>query len=109
MLILDASRRARPVRPLARWCLGAGIAATIGANLAHGLDHGPSARWSAPGLPWHMAGSSQRAIARELGIDAARSSASSTAPPDPDSPTTSPTQRPDMHDMRVIFIRILAG
>ena len=27
--------------PLARWCLGAGIAATIGANLAHGLGHGP--------------------------------------------------------------------
>ena len=41
MLILDASRRATPVPPLARWCLGAGIAATIGANLAHGLGHGP--------------------------------------------------------------------
>ena len=41
MLILDASRRAMPVPPLARWCLGAGIAATIGANLAHGLGHGP--------------------------------------------------------------------
>ena len=41
MLILDANRRSRPVPPLARWCLGAGITATIGANLAHGLDHGP--------------------------------------------------------------------
>ena len=41
MLILDASRRHHPVPPLARWCLGAGIAATIGANLAHGLGHGP--------------------------------------------------------------------
>jgi Protein of unknown function (DUF2637) len=41
MLILDASRRHRPVPSLARWCLGAGIAATIGANLAHGLGHGP--------------------------------------------------------------------
>jgi hypothetical protein len=41
MLILDANRRHQPVPPLARWCLGAGIAATIGANLAHGLDHGP--------------------------------------------------------------------
>lgn len=41
MLILDANRRSRPVPPLARWCLGAGIAATIGANLAHGLGHGP--------------------------------------------------------------------
>ncbi len=41
MLILDASRRNHPVPPLARWCLGAGITATIGANLAHGLGHGP--------------------------------------------------------------------
>jgi hypothetical protein len=41
MLILDANRRNLPAPPLARWCLGAGIAATIGANLAHGLGHGP--------------------------------------------------------------------
>jgi hypothetical protein len=41
MLILDATRRHQPVPPLARWCLGAGILATIGANLAHGLGHGP--------------------------------------------------------------------
>jgi Protein of unknown function (DUF2637) len=41
MLILDANRRHRPVPPLARWCLGAGILATIGVNLAHGLGHGP--------------------------------------------------------------------
>jgi len=41
MLMLDASRRNQPAPPLARWCLGAGIVATIGANLAHGLGHGP--------------------------------------------------------------------
>ena len=41
MLILDASRRNQPAPPLARWCLGAGIVATISANLAHGLGHGP--------------------------------------------------------------------
>lgn len=41
MLILDASRRNRPVPPLARWCLGAGIVATTSANLAHGIGHGP--------------------------------------------------------------------
>ncbi len=41
MLILDANRRHQSVPPLARWCLGAGVAATIGANLAHGLGHGP--------------------------------------------------------------------
>jgi Protein of unknown function (DUF2637) len=126
MLILDASRRAMPVPPLARWCLGAGIAATIGANLAHGLGHGPIgalvSAWpalalagsfellmtlirtephttqitnspshasqaapvvqhNAPLVPngapaveetvraWHDAGRSQRAIARDLGID----------------------------------------
>src|SRR5262252_10792549 len=40
MLILDASRRHRPVPPLARWCLGAGIVATTCANLAHGIGHG---------------------------------------------------------------------
>jgi Protein of unknown function (DUF2637) len=41
MLILDASRRHQAAPALARWCLGAGIAATTGANLAHGLGHGP--------------------------------------------------------------------
>jgi Protein of unknown function (DUF2637) len=41
MLILDANRNHQRVPPLARWCLGAGILATIGANLAHGLGHGP--------------------------------------------------------------------
>src|ERR1017187_4512149 len=41
MLMLDASRRNQPAPPLARWCLGAGIVATIGANLAHGFGHGP--------------------------------------------------------------------
>jgi hypothetical protein len=40
MLTLDASRRRQPVPALARWCLGAGIVATVGANLAHGLSHG---------------------------------------------------------------------
>jgi hypothetical protein len=48
ILILDASRRHHRVPPLARWCLGAGIAA----NLAHGLGMGPSGHWSAPGPPW---------------------------------------------------------
>jgi hypothetical protein len=41
MLTLDANRRHQRVPPLARWCLGAGILATTGANLAHGLGHGP--------------------------------------------------------------------
>jgi hypothetical protein len=41
MVILDATRRNRHVPPLAGWSLGVGIVATIGANLAHGLGHGP--------------------------------------------------------------------
>lgn len=40
MVVLDANRRARDVPPLALWSLGAGIVATVGANLAHGVGHG---------------------------------------------------------------------
>jgi hypothetical protein len=40
MVVLDASRRHQPVPPLAKWSLALGIVATIGANLAHGLNHG---------------------------------------------------------------------
>jgi hypothetical protein len=41
MVVLDASRRNHSVPRLALWSLGAGIVATVGANLAHGLGHGP--------------------------------------------------------------------
>src|SRR6201992_1962240 len=41
MVVLDASRRGQPVPRLAAWSLGAGICATVGANLAHGGGHGP--------------------------------------------------------------------
>ena len=40
MVMLDAARRRTPVPALARWLLGLGIAATLGANVAHGLGHG---------------------------------------------------------------------
>ena len=53
MVMLDSARRAR-VPPLARWLLGLGIAATLAANVAHGLGHGPSgavvAAWPAVAL-----------------------------------------------------------
>jgi hypothetical protein len=39
-VVLDASRRNHPVPRLALWSLGAGIVATVGANLAYGLGHG---------------------------------------------------------------------
>src|ERR1700760_3591118 len=41
MVVLDASRRGQPVPGLAAWSLGAGICATVSANLAHGMGHGP--------------------------------------------------------------------
>jgi len=41
MVVLDASRQNHPVPRLALWSLGVGIVATVGANLAHGLGHGP--------------------------------------------------------------------
>jgi hypothetical protein len=54
MVVLDASRRNHPVPRLALWSLGAGIVATVGANLAHGLGHGPVgalvSAWSALAL-----------------------------------------------------------
>lgn len=41
MVMLDSARRGVPVPALARWLLGLGIAATLAANVAHGLRHGP--------------------------------------------------------------------
>jgi hypothetical protein len=38
--VLDSARRKTPVPALARWLLGVGIAATLAANVAHGLGHG---------------------------------------------------------------------
>src|ERR1700684_1942941 len=40
MVMLDSARRKTPVPTLARWLLGVGIAATLTANVAHGLGHG---------------------------------------------------------------------
>ena len=56
MVVLDASRRNHRVPRLAAGSLGAGIVATVGANLAHGLGHGPIgalvSSWPAPGTGW---------------------------------------------------------
>ena len=41
MAMLDSARRKAPVPALARWLLGLGIVATLAANVAHGLGHGP--------------------------------------------------------------------
>ena len=44
MVLLDAARRQARVPALARWLLGLGVAATLAANVAHGLGHGPGRR-----------------------------------------------------------------
>jgi hypothetical protein len=41
MVMLDSARRGVRVPALARWLLGLGITATLAANVAHGLGHGP--------------------------------------------------------------------
>jgi Protein of unknown function (DUF2637) len=41
MVMLDSTRRKPAVSALARLLLGLGIAATLAANVAHGLGHGP--------------------------------------------------------------------
>jgi hypothetical protein len=40
VVLLDTARRKVSVPALARWLLGLGIAATLAANVAHGLGHG---------------------------------------------------------------------
>jgi hypothetical protein len=54
MVMLDSARRKASVPALARWLLGLGIAATLAANVAHGLGHGPTgavvAAWPAVAL-----------------------------------------------------------
>ena len=40
MVMLDSTRRRMPVPVLGRWLLGLGIAATLVANVAHGLSNG---------------------------------------------------------------------
>ena len=49
MVMLGSARRAVPVPSLARWLLGLGIAATLAANVAHGLGHGMA--WRVPRWP----------------------------------------------------------
>ena len=41
MVLPGSARREAPVPALARWLPGLGIAATLAANVAHGLGHGP--------------------------------------------------------------------
>jgi hypothetical protein len=79
MVMLDPMRRKLPVPALARWLLGLGIAATLAANVAHGLGHGPVgamvAAWSAEAL----AGSYELLMMVIRGFQAVPDDASGTA------------------------------
>ena len=54
MVLPDCARRQAPVPALARWLPGPGVAATLAADVAHGLGHGPAgaavAAWPAAAL-----------------------------------------------------------
>jgi len=54
MVLPDPARREAPVPALARWLPDLGVAATLAANVAHGLGHGPAgaavAAWPAVAL-----------------------------------------------------------
>ena len=54
MVLPDPARREVPVPALARWLPDLGVAATLAANVAHGLGHGPAgaavAAWPAVAL-----------------------------------------------------------
>ena len=52
MVMLDSARLAVPVPALASWLLGLGIAATLAANVAHGLGHGAVGRQWRHGRRW---------------------------------------------------------
>lgn len=80
MLILDANRRSRPVPPLAHWCLGAGILATVGANLAHGLGHGPIGALVSAWPALALAGSFELLMRLILIGNESRASASASQP-----------------------------
>src|SRR6185437_6751056 len=41
MVMLDSVRQRALIPALSRWLLGLGIAATLAANVTHGLGHGP--------------------------------------------------------------------
>jgi hypothetical protein len=104
MVVLDASRRSQRVPRLAGWSLGAGIVATVSANLAHGLGHGPIgalvSAWPALALvgAFELLMTLIRTGHRDCAVDDRQSSANSAAPVlERDAPaalTAAPTRAP---------------
>jgi hypothetical protein len=58
MVMLDSARCKAPVLALAQWLLGQGVAATLAANVAHGLGYGPVGAAVAAWRSLHQKGSS---------------------------------------------------
>jgi Protein of unknown function (DUF2637) len=88
MVMLDSARRGARVPSLARWLLGLGIAATLAANVAHGLGHGPIgatvAAWPAVALvgSYELLMMIVRGVQQPAGDDAPETVEASTGVPD---------------------------
>jgi Protein of unknown function (DUF2637) len=80
MVMLDSARRKTPLPALARWLFSLGIAATLAANVAHGLGHGLAgaavAAWPAVAL----VGSYELLMMVSLGAGGPRSAPRRPAP-----------------------------
>jgi hypothetical protein len=87
-VILDANRRGRRVPPLAGWSLGVGSVATVGANLAHGVGHGPIGALVSAWPALALVGS------YELLMMLIRAESGTTAEPDADSVESHPAPAP---------------
>jgi hypothetical protein len=113
MVMLDANRRHQPVPALAKWSLGVGIVATIGANLAHGLGHGPLgalvSAWPAVALvgSYELLMALVRAEQHTITVRASDTAEGHDAPPiEPNAPT-GPAEVPTLE--QVVRARYEAG
>jgi hypothetical protein len=94
MVVLDASGRHRPVPPLAKWSLAVGIVATIGANLAHGLNYGPIGALVSAWAALALVGSFELLMLLIQTHQAATSNGAYDATPNHSAPLTDHPERP---------------
>jgi hypothetical protein len=108
MVILDASRRDQHVPPLAAWSLGCAIAATVGANLAHGLGHGPVGAVVSAWPALALVGSFEllmlliRRSQRDAGGDSPRGVQDQPAPASPNREPLAPTLEQTVRDWHAL-------
>lgn len=93
MVLLHSARRQIAVPGLARWLLGLGIAATLAANAAHGLDHGPIGALVAAWPAVALVGSYEllMLLIRSTRADRVPDSVSDTSPAEDDVPAADST------------------